>query len=221
MESVKINKETMLVSESVGMNEAELHALGHKLADQGVKFLQTKDTPGVIAEWLQLNITQTELLFLATRQLLDSFDDAAKKSLRDCGKNCSCKKDKNKPTKEQLKGGKKLLKDLRKVKSAKDLAKVLSKIANSDGVAFKDGIIRIGDSPRFGETIINPQDGPNFGEGVPEGLIDFLKSIKDGLQSRREKAEAEEALKQEAGDAPEDVVCKDPSVEMETTPLPA
>jgi hypothetical protein len=213
MKNIKFDLETSYISNSVDISDDKLKDLGVKLANQGIKFTQEDTTPGAVAQWMAENLSPNELLFMATREYLSGINEATTEVNKACSEHSKAVVNKSSsadiPSKKALKKGKKLLKQLQAVKTARDFAKILAKIANGDGITFKDGRVRIGAESSDGETRINPENMPTFGSGVPEGLVEFLTKIKNGLVAKREAKEAEEAAANQA-------VCPDPAeAEME------
>lgn len=79
--SLKFDHSRDTLSDAMGMSEEQLYELAEKMADISSHFIKNKDKIGKseVAERIALELSYSELIFIATGKIFESIDDALEK----------------------------------------------------------------------------------------------------------------------------------------------
>ena len=79
--SLKFDHSQDTLSASMGMSEEQLYELAEKMASISSHFIKNKDKIGKseVAERIALELSYSELIFIATGKIFESIDDALEK----------------------------------------------------------------------------------------------------------------------------------------------
>lgn len=78
MSDIKINHNATNFSDSINMSNQELLDLGEKLASFSMKVREDNKPPAEVAEWILTNLSYSELVFMAIKQIYETLDKSIK-----------------------------------------------------------------------------------------------------------------------------------------------